>query len=61
LTQLVRKAVTMTPQDMPGPLVEIESLFPWLAAIAPAPEPVRPAPRPEPQTDEPAPALPEAA
>ena len=26
----------MTPQDMPGPLVTIESLFPWLAAITPA-------------------------
>ena len=36
----------MTPQDMPGPLVTIESLFPWLAAIAPAqePRPIRPQP-----------------
>jgi hypothetical protein len=34
----------MTPQDVPGPLVTIESLFPWLAAITPAQEPrtVRP-------------------
>ncbi len=29
----------MTPQDVPGPLVTIESLFPWLAAIMPAQEP----------------------
>ena len=34
----------MTPQDMPGPLVTIEALFPWLAAITPAqePRPIRP-------------------
>ena len=40
------KAATMTPQDMPGPLVTIESLFPWLAAITPAqePRPIRPQP-----------------
>ena len=41
----------MTPQDVPGPLVTIESLFPWLAAItaAPAPRPIRPqAPEPAP-------------
>ena len=25
----------MTPEDMPGPLVDIETLFPWLAAITP--------------------------
>jgi len=36
----------MTPQDMPGPLVTIDSLFPWLAAITPAqePRPIRPQP-----------------
>ena len=33
----------MTPQDVPGPIITIESLFPWLAAIAPAEEPPRPA------------------
>jgi hypothetical protein len=33
----------MTPQDVPGPIVTIESLFPWLAAITPAQEPQRPA------------------
>jgi hypothetical protein len=49
LTKLVSKAVIMTPQDMPGPLVKIESLFPWLAAITPAPEPARPKPEPKPE------------
>jgi hypothetical protein len=36
----------MTPQDIPGPLVSIEALFPWLAAITPTPEqrPIRPQP-----------------
>jgi hypothetical protein len=40
------KAATMTPQDMPGPLVTIEAMFPWLAAITPAQEakPIRPQP-----------------
>jgi hypothetical protein len=39
----------MTPQDVPGPLVTIEALFPWLAAITPAEEPLRPLkPKPEP-------------
>jgi hypothetical protein len=39
----------MTPEDIPGPLVTIESLFPWLAAITPAQEPPRPVePKPEP-------------
>ena len=38
----------MTPQDVPGPLVTIDSLFPWLAAITPAEEPPRPI-RPKPQ------------
>jgi hypothetical protein len=53
------KAATMTPEDMPGPLVDIETLFPWLGAITPAQEPVRPKPRPQPA--EPAQALREAA
>jgi hypothetical protein len=40
----------MTPQDMPGQLVSIEALFPWLAAITPVhePRPIRPQP-PEPR------------
>jgi EamA-like transporter family protein len=42
LTQRRAKAATMTPPDAPGPIVTVESLFPWLAAIAPAPEPARP-------------------
>jgi hypothetical protein len=38
----------MTPQDVPGPIVTIDSLFPWLAAITPAEEPPRPLkPKPE--------------
>jgi hypothetical protein len=42
----------MTPEDMPGTLVTIESLFPWLAAITPARETPRPAkPEPEPLRD----------
>lgn len=53
------EAVTITPEDMPGPLVDIETLFPWLAAITPAQEPVRP--KPQPQPAEPAQALREAA
>jgi hypothetical protein len=40
------KAAIMTPQDMPGPLVTIDSLFPWLAAITPAQEPRPIVPRP---------------
>ena len=47
----------MTPQDVPGPLVTIDSLFPWLAAITPAQEPPRPV-KPKPQ---PAPRLRDAA
>jgi hypothetical protein len=39
----------MTPEDVPGTAMTIESLFPWLAAIAPAQEPVRPKPEPEPE------------
>jgi hypothetical protein len=31
----------MTPQDVPGEIVSIETLFPWLSAIVPAQEPVR--------------------
>jgi hypothetical protein len=38
----------MTPEDVPGPVVDIQTLFPWLAAITPAQEPVRPKPRPRP-------------
>jgi hypothetical protein len=38
----------MTPEDIPGPVVDIQSLFPWLAAIVPAQEPVRPEPQPRP-------------
>jgi hypothetical protein len=49
----------MTPEDMPGPVVDIQTLFPWLAAITPAQEPVRPKPRPRPA--EVSPALREAA
>ena len=37
----------MTPQDVPGPIVTIDSLYPWLAAITPAQEPPRPL-KPEP-------------
>jgi hypothetical protein len=49
----------MTPEDMPGPVIDIHTLFPWLAAITPTQEPVRPKPRPRPA--EAAPALREAA
>ena len=41
----------MTPQDVPGPIVTIDSLFPWLAAISPAeesPRPLKPKPEPTP-------------
>ena len=38
----------MTPRDIPGQIVTIEALFPWLAAITPVKEPVRPKPQPEP-------------
>jgi hypothetical protein len=34
---------------MSGPLVTIDSLFPWLAAITPAEEPARPKPEPTPE------------
>ncbi|HKE77910.1 MAG TPA: hypothetical protein VKB54_01335 [Solirubrobacteraceae bacterium] len=37
----------MTPQDVPGPIVTIDSLFPWLAAITPAEEPRPLKPKPE--------------
>jgi hypothetical protein len=45
----------MTPQDVPGPVITVETLTPWLQAIIPAVEPVRPvAPRPVPaEPDEP--------
>jgi hypothetical protein len=36
----------VTPEDMPGPKVSVEALFPWLAAITPVSEPVRPKPQP---------------
>jgi hypothetical protein len=42
----------MTPPDARGPIVTVESLFPWLAAIAPAPDSARPSAR----TREPGPA-----
>jgi hypothetical protein len=32
----------MTPEDIPGDIVTIEALLPWLSAIVPAQEPVRP-------------------
>jgi hypothetical protein len=32
----------MTPEDVPGDIVTIEALLPWLSAIVPAREPVRP-------------------
>jgi hypothetical protein len=41
----------MTPQDVPGQIVTIESLLPWLAAVIPAKEPARPKPQPEPQPE----------
>jgi hypothetical protein len=41
----------MTPQDVPGPIVTIESLLPWLGPITPVQEP----PRPVPSAPEPAP------
>jgi hypothetical protein len=50
----------MTPQDVPGEIVAIEALFPWLSAIVPAQEPVRPLrrePEPEPEPSQ----LPDAA
>jgi hypothetical protein len=39
----------MTPQDVPGQLVTIESLFPWLAAVIPVKEPALPKAKPEPE------------
>jgi hypothetical protein len=41
----------MTPQDVPGQIVTIESLFPWLAAVIPVKEPARPRPLPEPRPE----------
>lgn len=32
----------MTPEDVPGDIVGVEVLLPWLSAIVPAQEPVRP-------------------
>jgi hypothetical protein len=50
----------MTPQDVPGQIITIESLFPWLSAIVPAQEPVRPLRREQEPPPEPA-ELPDAA
>jgi hypothetical protein len=41
----------MTPEDVPGEIITIESLFPWLSAIVPAQEPVRPIRRPAPEPE----------
>jgi hypothetical protein len=38
----------MTPQDVPGQIVTIEALFPWLAAVTAVKEPSRPNPQPAP-------------
>jgi hypothetical protein len=27
----------VSPEDVPGPVITIEALFPWLAVLAPAP------------------------
>jgi hypothetical protein len=48
LTQLASKAATMTPENVSGDPIDIQTLFPWLAAITPAQEPVRPKPKPQP-------------
>ena len=32
----------MTPEDVPGDIVTVDALLPWLSAIVPAQEPVRP-------------------
>jgi hypothetical protein len=50
----------MTPEDVPGPIVTVESLFPWLTAIVPAQEPVRSLRREQEPDPEPA-KLPDAA
>lgn len=51
----------MTPRDVPGQL-QIGSLFPWLAQLAPATETSRPAASPAPPAPRPTPAdLPRAA
>jgi hypothetical protein len=39
----------MTPQDVPGEIITIESLFPWLTVIVPVQEPVRPIRQPQPE------------
>jgi hypothetical protein len=52
---------SMSPRDVPGHL-QINSLFPWLAQLAPATETSRPAAPPAPVAPRPAPAdLPRAA
>jgi hypothetical protein len=38
----------MTPQDVPGPIITIEALFPWLAAITPTQLSATSLPKPEP-------------
>jgi hypothetical protein len=38
----------MTPQDVPGEIVTVEALFPWLAAVTTVKEPPRPKPEPAP-------------
>jgi hypothetical protein len=38
----------MTPQDVPGPIITIEALFPWLGAITPTQQPATSLPKPEP-------------
>jgi len=37
----------MTPQDVPGPVISVQSLFPWLSAVTPKRQPLSsPAPKP---------------
>ena len=46
----------MTPQDVPGEIVTIEALFPWLPAILPVQDAVRPLrrePDSEPEREQP--------
>ena len=38
----------MTPQDVPGPIITMEALFPWLAAITATQQPATSLPKPEP-------------
>jgi hypothetical protein len=50
----------MTPADVPGDIVTIQALLPWLSAIVPAQEPVRPIRRDADSDEEPV-RLPDAA